>query len=67
MVTNKQKPTRNAEHLQERPDMRITIRFRHHCDEDLIAVLEQVPNKNEFIREALREALQTRAERQDGE
>ncbi len=67
MATNEQKSNRNAEHLQERPDVRITIRFRYHCDEDLIAVLEQVPNKNEFIREALREVLQTRGERQNGE
>ena len=67
MATNEQKSNHNAEHLQELPDVRITIRFRRHCDEDLIAVLEQVPNKNEFIRQALREALQTRAERQSGE
>ncbi len=67
MATNEQKPNHSSAHLQERPDMRITVRFRYHCDEDLIAVLEQIPNKNQFIREALREALQMRGGWQNGE
>ena len=44
--------------LQERPDLRVTIRFRYHRDEDLIALLETTPNKNELIRRALRALLE---------
>ena len=40
--------------LQERPDLRVTVRLRYHCDEDLIALLEATPNKNELVRRALR-------------
>ena len=40
--------------LRERLDLRVTVRFRYHRDEDLIALLETTPNKNELIRRALR-------------
>jgi hypothetical protein len=40
--------------VRERPDKRVTVRFRYHCDRDLIDVLEEVPNASQFIREAMR-------------
>ncbi len=43
--------------LRERPDKRITVRFRHYCDQDLIQVLKQVPNASKFIRESMRARL----------
>jgi len=46
--------TTNTRTSSEQPDRRVTIRLRHHCDADLIQVLEQVSNVSEFIREALR-------------
>jgi hypothetical protein len=35
-------------------DFRLTVRFRYHCDQDLIQALQEAPNKNELIRCALR-------------
>ncbi len=46
--------TTNTRTSSEQPDRRVTIRLRHHCDADLIQVLEQVSNVSEFIREVLR-------------
>ena len=40
--------------FRERPDLRVTVRLRYHCDEDLIALLEATPNKTKLIRQALR-------------
>jgi hypothetical protein len=50
--------------VRERPDLRVTIRFRYHCDEDLIEALQEVPSGevNDFIRTALREWLEAQAE-----
>jgi len=38
----------------QQPDLRLTIRFRYHCDQDLIQVLQETPNKNALVRSALR-------------
>jgi len=46
--------TTNTQTSSGQPDRRVTIRLRHHCDADLIQVLEQVSNVSEFIRQALR-------------
>lgn len=43
--------------IRERPDLRLTIRFRYHCDRDLIEILDEVRNKNEFVRRVLRHWL----------
>ena len=45
---------RGQPRIRQRLDLRVTIRFRHHCDRDLIQALEEAPNKNALIREALR-------------
>ncbi len=39
------------------PDLRLTVRFRYHCDQDLILVLQKTLNKNDLIRNALRHWL----------
>ena len=38
----------------QQPDLRLTIRFRYHCDQDLIQVLQETSNKNALVRNALR-------------
>ena len=43
--------------IRERPDLRVTVRFRYHCDQDIIQALQEVRNRNKFIRNALRRAL----------
>jgi hypothetical protein len=60
MTANPQSSGPGRPRIRQRPDLRVTIRFRYHCDEDLIEVLEDVPDGdiNEFIRTALREWLQ---------
>ena len=40
--------------IRQQPDLRLTIRFRYHCDQDLIQVLQETPNKNALVRNALR-------------
>jgi len=50
--------------FRQRQDLRITIRFRYHCDQDLIQMLEGVSNKNDLIRKALRFWLAQAAETQ---
>lgn len=40
--------------LRPRPDLRLTVRFRYHCDQDLILALQHTSNKNQLIRVALR-------------
>lgn len=40
--------------LRQRDDLRITIRLRYHCDQDLIRLLEGVSNRNDLVRRALR-------------
>jgi hypothetical protein len=60
--TNGKNPGRPK--VRERPDLRITIRLRYHCDEDLIEALEQVPSRgvNAFVRRAMREWIKTQSE-----
>ena len=48
-------PGRNP--LRTRPDFRLTVRFRYHCDQDLILALQRSPNKNKLLRDALRRWL----------
>ena len=47
--------------VRTRSDLRLTVRFRYHCDEDLIDYLEQVGkgNRSAVIREALREYIES--------
>jgi len=59
MTTTNTKPSSGQPDREERPDRRVTIRLRHHCDADLIQVLEQVSNVSEFIRQSLRRDLDT--------
>jgi len=40
--------------IRQRPDLRLTVRFRYHCDQDLIQALQEAPNKNALVRNALR-------------
>jgi hypothetical protein len=37
-----------------RPDLRLCVRFRYYCDQDLILALQRAPNENQLIRTALR-------------
>jgi metal-responsive CopG/Arc/MetJ family transcriptional regulator len=51
--------------VRERSDKRVTVRFRYHCDRDLIDVLEEVPNASQFIREAMRTHIEQSEARND--
>ena len=51
--------SRGRPRVRQRPDFRLTTRFRYHCDRDLIRALEESPNRNELVRDALRLWLRT--------
>ncbi len=59
MSVNNQNPVRRSTRPRvcERPDLRLTVRFRYHCDRDLIELLEGTPNRNELVRHVLRQWL----------
>ena len=40
--------------LHPHSDLQLTVRFRYHCDQDLILALQHTPNKNQLLRTALR-------------
>lgn len=57
MVVNDQTSRRGPGRpkIRQQPDLRLTVRFRYHCDQDLIQVLQETPNKNALVRSALRQ------------